>query len=211
MERRAYNIPLQKNPNISIRVIPGHFATSNAHATHFLDVNYLKSSSTAAREVAGELAIPYSSAYVETIVCMEKTEIIGAYLAEELTRSGFSPLSGGEIFIVTPTAGVNKKLIFQDNVVDHIADRKIILLVASISSGRTVESALECLAYYGGEIAGISTLYLASGRGLGKDVHALFKSDDIPGYKLTNINDCEMCGSGRKLDAMITSEGYTRF
>jgi len=211
MERKAFNIPHQKNPNISIRVIPGHFATSNSHTSHFLDVNYLKSGALAAREVARELAVPYANTVIETIVCMEKTEVIGAYLAEELMETGASSIKGEEIFIVTPRLGVNRKLLFQDSNADLIADRSVILLVASISSGVTAENALECIAYYGGNVAGISVLFYASKEKLEKEVHALFVSDDIPGYKLSDINECEMCASGRKLDAMINSEGYTRF
>jgi len=211
MERKAFNIPLTNNPNITIRVIPGHFATSNAHTTHYLDVSYLKSSAPAAREVARELAVPYQNTLVETIVCMEKTEVIGAYLAEELMEKGLTSVGGGEINVLSPMQGLNRKLIIQDNAADLVADREIVLLVASISSGRTAESALECIAYYGGSVRGISALYLASGGKLGKEVHALFTSADIPGYKLSVISECAMCASGRKLDAMINSEGYTRF
>ena len=211
MERKAFIVPHGKNPKISIRVIPGHFATSNAHTNHFLDVSYLKSGALAAREVARELALPYSGTVVETVVCMENTEVIGAYLAEELMKNGMTAVDGGEVYVVSPAASVNRKWIFQDNTADLISDRKVILLVASISSGRTAESALECLAYYGGDVAGISVLFLASPERLGKEVHALFRAEDILGYSLTGINGCAMCSSGRKLDAMINSEGYVKF
>jgi orotate phosphoribosyltransferase len=211
MEKNVLSISLTKNPIISIKVIPGHFTTSNAHSNCYLDVSDLKTDALVARDVARELAIPYlSSTLIDTIVCMEKTEVIGAYLAEELLQEGTSVMNaGGKIHVVSPTYNTNGNLVFPDNVIEWILNRNILLLVASISSGRTVAAAMECLAYYGGKIAGISTLFLTSGENLKQEVHPLFTSGDIPGYKLFGIGDCELCKTGQKLDAIISSEGYT--
>jgi len=212
METKAFTVSLAKNPLISIKVIPGHFTTSNAHSNNYLDVNSLKWSALIARDVAREMAIPYkTTTLVDTIVCMEKTEVIGAYLAEELFQDGPAVInSENEIHVVTPTNNVNGNLVFQDSVIGWISNKKILLLVASISSGRTVTSALECLTYYGGILAGISAIYLTSREVLGHDINTLFTSDDIPGYKLFIPGECELCKAGVKLDALVNSEGYTK-
>jgi len=142
---------------------------------------------------------------------MERTEVIGACLAEELLQHGVSVInSGSEIHIVKPMNNVNGNLIFQDNMTQWVANKNIILLVASISSGRTVANAVECIGYYGGRLSGISALFMASHDKLKQEVHTLFTSDDIPGYKLFNTAECEMCKAGIKLDAIISSDGYTK-
>jgi len=203
---------LAKNPLISIKAITGHFSASNTHSNHYLDVSSLKSNAMVARDVARELAIPYlSSTIVDTIVCMDRTTVVGAFLADELFQHGTSVINaGGEIHVLAPISSVNGKLIFQDSMLDRISGRNIILLVASVSSGRTVNIALECLEYYGAQLVGISALYLASFYNpQQKKINALFTSEDIPAYKLFSPDKCEMCKSGQKLDAMVTSEGYT--
>ena len=213
MEDKTFSVSLAKNPIISIKVIPGHFTTSNAHFSHYLDVSGMKSNALVARDVARELAIPYlTSTLVDTIVCMEKTAVIGAYLAEELLHAGTSVInSGGEIRVVTPIGNVDGKLVFQDNMIEWITNRNIILIVASVSSGRTLNSALECLAYYGGRIAGISALFLASPDVQEHKINALFTSEDIPDYIVYSPSLCEMCKAGVKLDAVISSEGYMKY
>ena len=205
-------IPLEKNPSISIKVIPGHFATNNSHISHYIDMSDLKTNALLARDVAREFAVPYlASMQIETIVCMEKTEVIGAYLAEELLQGGEAILnSDGEIHVVTPIKDINGNLIFPNSVLSWISNRSILLLVASISTGRTLKSALECLTYYGGKVNAISTLFKASHMFDGQEINALFTADDILGYKSYAPDKCEMCKEGLKLDAIVNSAGYKK-
>jgi orotate phosphoribosyltransferase len=211
MKTNAFSVSLEKNPEIAIKVIPGHFTTSNLHVNYFLDVWELKSKASLARDVARELAAPYLvSTPIDTIVCMERTVVLGAYLAEELLREGTAVMNaGGNIHIVTPLSNVNGNLIFQDNAIQWIRKKNILLLVASISSGKTIKSAMECIAYYEGRLAGISALFFSSEK-LDYNVNALFTSKDIPGYQVFSTVDCAMCKAGQKLNAIISSEGYTK-
>jgi len=212
MERSSFSVALEKNPLIAIEVIPGHFTTSNAHSNHYLDVSALKSNVAMAREIAQVLSAPYaSSTLVDTIVCMEKMEVVGAYLAQELLQDSIASVnSDGDIHVIAPVSNTNGHLVFPDSAIKWIAGKNILLLVASISSGRTVNCALDCLAYYGGRLAGISALFLSSSDRPGMKTHALFTSEDIPGYRLYPPAECELCKAGRKLDAIINSEGYTK-
>jgi orotate phosphoribosyltransferase len=217
VEQKAFNISLEKNPQIMIRVVPGHFATVSSHTNSYLDVSRLRTNAHVARDVAREMAIPYmSSTLVDTIVCIESTEVIGAYLAEELAQEGTGLVnSGDDIHVVMPINNVNGQWIFQDSMIDLITDRNIVLLVPSIFSGRTVKSVLDCLNYYGGNLVGISVLFLVSYGKLGEElkhiVHPLFTAEDIPYFKQYSVGQCEICKSGRKLDALINSEGYRNF
>ncbi|MDR0320041.1 MAG: hypothetical protein LBI28_00920 [Treponema sp.] len=212
METQSFSISLPKNPSITVNLIPGHFTTNNAHTNNYLDVSVLKSNTAVARDVAREIAIPYlSTTLVDTIVCMEKMEVIGAYLAQELVQEGTSVINTGNIIhVISPLSNAYGNLVFPDSVTGRISGKNVLLLIATISSGRTLNGAMECIAYYGGKLAGISALYLASNVSVGAEIHPLFTSEDMPGYKLFPTSECQMCKSGQKLDAIISSEGYTR-
>jgi phosphoribosylpyrophosphate synthetase len=212
MERKAFTIPLTKNPSIKMNVIPGHFTTSQFHISHYLDLYDLKTNVLLARDVAMELALPYlTTTLVDTIVCMEGTEVIGAYMAEELLQEGLSVINTGrEIHVLTPLSNVNRKLMFQSNIKDLIRNRNTILLVSSISSGNTINSALECLSYYGANVVGISALFNAYTETAEIEIHSMFTSEDIPGYTIDSPDKCAMCKDGHKLDALIIHDGYTK-
>jgi len=212
LERKAFNLPLEKNPLITIRVIPGHFTTSSSHINHYLDVSGMKSNALVARDVARELAIPYlSSTPVDTIVCLEKTEVVGAYLAEELLQCGTSVINdGGDIHVLTPISNNIGHLSFHSSMICNISGKNVILLTATMSSGRSLDSALDCISYYKGKVAGISALFMAIRDGQEQKINALFTSDDIPGYEIYSSRHCELCKSGQRLDALISSEGYTK-
>ena len=211
MESRSLHISLKNNPSISVKVISGHFTTSSSHMSHYVDVSSLKSSSAAARAVAKEMALPYlTSTLVETIICMERMEVIGAYLAEELLRGGYTSVCGGDINVITPINNGLGSLYFQSSTVKCLLNKHIVLLVTSITSGRTLDSALDCISYYGGKLAGISSLFLASPEKHEQSINSLFTSEDIPGYTIYRSRKCELCGSGKKLNALISSEGYTK-
>lgn len=210
MKKKAFTISLARNPAISLQVIPGHFTTSRLHMNHYLDLDNLKTSSVVAREVARELAVPYlAHNNVDTIVCMEKTEVIGAYLAEELSRNGTTvPKTRGEIHIISPLCNVNRNLTFKNNMQDLIYNRNIILLISSVSSGITLSSALECITYYGARVIGISALFNANPEMHEHEIYSMFTNKDIPGYETYKQSDCPMCKASHKLDAIIVQDGY---
>jgi len=212
VEDKTFSVSLEKNPKIAINIIPGHFTTSNVHSNNYLDFSELKCNAIVAKDVAREMAIPYlSTTIVDTIVCMEKMSGIGAYLAEELLQEGTSVINaGGLIHVVSPMNNAHGEWIFPSNRTEWINGKNILLLTATISSGRAINSVLECITYYGGKLAGISALYVASPESQKHEINALFTSEDVPDYKLYSINECELCKAGKKLDAIVTSEGYTK-
>jgi len=212
MENDTFSVSHAKNPIIAINVISGHFTTSNLHTNNYLDFSALKSNSVVARDIAREMAISYlSTTLVDTIVCMERTEVIGAYLAQELQLEGPSVINTGKaIHVVSPINNAYGNLTFPSNQTEIITGKNILLLVATVSSGRSLNRILECLSYYNGNLAGISALFMATPVRTPHKVNALFTSDDIPGYKLYEPGECEICKNTKKLDAIIRSEGYTK-
>lgn len=211
MKTNTFEVSLSKNPDIVMNVLPGHFTTSHFHLSHYLDLDELKNNSSRARDVAIEFAVPYiSTTSVDTIVCMEGTELIGAYLASELTDEGTGVINEGkEIYVVTPLSNTNRQLTFPSNIEHLITNHDVLLLVSSISSGLTLSSALEMLAYYGGNLVGVSALFNAFPEGIKQEVNYLFGIDDIPDYKMYKPSTCRLCDSGVKLDAIIIQGGYT--
>ena len=90
--------------NLKLGVYPGHFATRHSHVNYFIDLTTIKVRQSNAEEAANALVQLYKhNTIVDTIVCLDGTEVIGAFLAEKLTEKGFfSHNMHKSIYIVTP-------------------------------------------------------------------------------------------------------------
>jgi len=210
MEYRTFSVTSPKNKLISIDIIPGHFTTSTSHLTHYLDISRLKYDALIARDVAREMATPYlSGSLVDTIICMEETEVIGAYIAEELLESGGTLInSDREIRVISPKNNMQGQLIFPRNIERWVYNKHVILLTAAVASGKSLLQALECLGYYNGLLVGISTIFQAGNQVPGHQVNAIFKTENIPGYHVYKPDECPLCQDGHRLDAIVNHTGY---
>ena len=190
---------------------PGHFATNHSHINYYLDMTTLKARQSEAKEAAKALVGMYVyDTVVDTIVCLDGTQIIGAYLAEELTQAGFMSKNAHQtIYIVTPEYNSNSQMIFRDNIRPMIAGKNVILLTASVTTGKTINKGLECIQYYGGVTQGISAVFSAMDEICGLHINAIFGKRDIPDYQAHDFRDCPYCKQGIKLDALVNSFGYS--
>ena len=142
---------------------------------------------------------------------MDGTEVIGAYLAEELTAAGFMSMNAHKtIYVVSPEMNSVGQLVFSDNLQPMIRNKHVLLLLATATTGRTIERALECIDYYGGSIAGVSSLFSAVEKIGDHEIHSIFKMSDFPEYKTYAHNECPYCKAGQKLDAIVNSYGYMK-
>lgn len=212
MESRATKIHAKSNKNVIMRVIPGHFATNHSHINYYMDMTIMKSRKSEAAAAASVLAKAYStSTYIDTIICMDGCEIIGAYLADELTESGIMSLNAHKtIYIVTPEIHSGGQLIFRDNMQPMIYGKHCLLLLASATTGRTIERALECIKYYGGIVEGVSSIFSANKTVDDMDINYIFSIEDLPDYHTYSASDCPICARKQKLDAIVNSYGYSR-
>ncbi|MCD8120073.1 MAG: orotate phosphoribosyltransferase [Lachnospiraceae bacterium] len=212
MEEKVMRIPSQDSKNVVLRVIPGHFATSHSHINYFVDMTYLKARKSEAEAAAGVLAKFYSSnTYIDTIVCMDGCEIIGAYLADELTRHGFMSINAHHtIYVVSPELHGEGQLIFRDNMQGMIRGKHVLLVLATATTGITVRRAMECIHYYGGSIEGAAALFSAVKEVDGVRIRSLFRVQDLPDYQTYSPHDCPMCRAGRKIDALVNNFGYSK-
>ena len=212
LESRYTKISSRINRNAIIRVISGHFATSHSHINTYVDMTILKSRKSEAAAAAKVLAFEYStSTIIDTIICMDGCEVIGAYLADELTATGIMSLNQHQtMYIVSPETNSDGQLIFRDNMQMMVRGRHCLLLLASATTGRTVARAMECIKYYGGLVSGVSAIFSASREVNGVLINSIFTADDIPGYQTYEARECPLCAQGQKLEAIVNSYGYSK-
>ena len=200
------------HPNVILKAIPGHFVTPNSHVNYFLDMTTLKSRLSEALAVAKELSAQITvSTVVDTIVCIDGCEIIGAFLAEELTRAGvYSMNAHNTIYIITPEYVNSGQVMFRENYIPMIKGKNVLLLLASATTGQTIVKVGQTLSYYGATINGISAVFSAASSVMGIPIKSLFTIADIPDYKTFNPEGCSLCREKVAVDALANGFGYSR-
>lgn len=211
LENRIVKINSRTSSGVTLKVIPGHFATNHSHINYYIDMTTLKTRQSEAAAVAKSFVNKYSAiTVVDTIVCMDGCEVIGAYLADELTRNGVQSMNAHKtIYVVSPEYDTTGQMIFRDNIQPMIREKNIILLVASATTGKTIRRCLECLEYYGGKIKGISAIFSAVSFIEGIEVDSIFQEKDVPQYNTYNHADCPFCKKGERIEALVNSFGYS--
>lgn len=201
------------NSNLEVTVFSGHFATRHSHNTHYIDITRMKHEFMMAQEAAMTLAQRYTyEKQIDTIVCLDGSEIIGAFLAQQLSKSDRFALNRNKnINIVTPEYDTNGQLIFRDNLISMIHGKNLLLLISTVNSGRTVRRSVDCAVYYGGVVQGITSIFSALDAVGDISVYCLFKPEDIPGYETHPPQECPMCKAGQKIDALSNSYGFSLF
>lgn len=208
---QSFKIDSPYNNLISLKVSQGHFATTSSHINYYIDLTTLKARASEASAVATSLSHEYiASTIVDTIVCIDGTEVIGAYLADALTKSGIMSMNQHEtMYVITPEVNSFGQLTFRDNVIPMIQNKHVMLLLATATTGQTTEKAIECIQYYGGTIAGISAIFSAIDNVQGYDVHSIFHAKDIEGYSSYNSHECPFCKAGVALDGLVSAGGLS--
>ncbi len=123
-----------KNKNVFLRVRKGHFATMHSHINYYIDVTTQKTRLSEASAVAKEMVSAYRArTIVDTILCLDGTEVIGACVAEELTRDDFINLNAHQtIYVISPEFIGGGQMIFRDNLVPMLANKHVLILAASV-------------------------------------------------------------------------------
>lgn len=199
--------------NLYLRVAKGHFASPHAHSNYYIDVAAQKSRLTEAKAVARKLCSGYNylTTVVDTVLCLDGTEVIGTCLANELTKHSFMNINAHQtIYIVTPETANGSQLIFRDNILPMIKGKHVLVLAVSVASGETVTNAIEAIKYYGGMPVGIASMFSTKEECGGFKVNSVFNPSDLPDYFSVPSHDCPLCKEGKKLDALINSHGFSK-
>lgn len=201
-----------KRKDLFLRVCKGHFATSNSHSNYYIDVAAQKSRLSEAKAVAEELCSYYRhNTIVDTIVCLDGMEVVGACLADRLTSADFINLNAHQtIYVVTPETVASNQLIFRDNIIPMISGKHVLIVAVSVATGRTVQTAIDAINYYGGKVAGVSSIFATVSECGGYPVNSVFNPKDIPDYENYSPKDCPLCKQGKKIDALINCHGFSK-
>ena len=201
-----------KNKNLFLRVTKGHFATGHSHINYYIDVTSQKTRLSEAKAVAESLVSYYSlNTVVDTILCLDGTEVIGTCIADILTRNDFINLNAHQtIYVVTPEHTTGSQLIFRDNLAPKIKNKHVLVLAASVTTGYTALSAIEAVRYYGGSVVGVSAIFATVDECNGVKVNSVFNPKDLPDYATYNAHECPLCREHIKIDAMVNSFGYSK-
>lgn len=212
LEANAIKITSKNSSGLALRVLPGHFATNHSHINYYIDITPIKTHHDQAVSAGKCFASKYAgSAPIDTIVCMDGMEVIGAFLADALAQGGIHSMnSKASICVISPEYNSNGQMIFRDNLQPMITGKNIILLLASATTGKTIRRFLECINYYRGKVQGISCIFSAVNSVNGINIDPIFHADDVPDYSTYNYTECPFCKNNQKLDALVNSYGYSK-
>lgn len=212
MEKQIYTIKSDRDERVFIHAMPGHFISSSNHLNYYIGTSDIKHN----HDVSVDAAMLMASYYIErgieadTVLCLYETQALGAYLAHELSRPNMlNPNPDNTVYVLGPEYDAQGNIIFRDNLRKLIAGRRVIILISCITSGKTVERAMESVSYYGGAVAGITSIFSAVREIDGVDVNTIFTADDVPGYQSYPSHDCPLCRSGARVDAIANGYGYS--
>ena len=206
MEKRANDLISNLNRDIVVKVIPGHFVTQHSHISHCIDMTNVKSRLNSAKAAAKILADSFTATPVDTIITLERMKMVGAFMAHYLSHSGIN--LNHDIAVITPEY-VDEKILFRDNFLPFVMHSHVLLLTASATTGKTVQSGIEGIRYYGGTPVGAATVF-GSDFECDVPVVKLFGLNDIQGYNSYAPQECPLCKKGVKVDAVVNSYGYSK-
>ena len=214
MEKRALELTARGSRNVKIRVIEGHFVTQHSHVTHCIDMTQVKSETQAALAAAKLFAGSFTDTPVDTIITLDRTKMLGAFLANELEARGIN--LNANVAVISPEVS-DDKIILRDNLMPYVKNKRVLLLTATATTGLTLKSALEGIWYYGGTPVGAATVF---GGNFGDKINMhgvidvpvvrLFGDEAIGSYRSYLSTECPLCKNGVRIDALINSYGYSK-
>ena len=195
-----------------LRIAKGHFATNHSHINYYIDITYQKTRLNEAKDSAHQLVSHFiNDTPVDTILCLDGTEVIGTCLAHELTRSGYMNMNAHQtIYVLTPERTAGSQLVLRDNMVPMVQGKHVLILAASVVTGYTALGAMQAVDYYGGHVVGVSSIFATTEQVGGYTVHSCFNPNDLPDYASYLAHECPQCKAGVKLDALINGFGYSK-
>lgn len=212
MEDRMYKVFSPNDSKVAMKVIPGHFVTTHSHITHYVDMTTLRARQNEAEASARILASKYANnTPVDSIICLNGCEVIGAYLAQELTKSGIMCMNAHHtIYVTSPEQDINGQMIFRDNSKIMVEGKNVLILSTSITTGVTLDKAIDSVEYYGGRVRGIASIFSFISKARGIEVNSVFDAKDLKGYASYDAKDCPMCKAKQKIDAIVNGYGYSK-
>ncbi|MEG0803774.1 MAG: orotate phosphoribosyltransferase [Pygmaiobacter sp.] len=211
MENRMMKLYSDNTP-VPLKVCPGHYIAAHSHLNYYLDMTTLKTRQSEAYEMARALVHQYvSTTVVDTIICLDGTQVIGAFLAEQLSASGFTSINAHQtIYVLSPEYDTNSQIIFRDNMRPMLDGKHILLLMANAITPSAISKSLECVGYYGGIAVGIAAIFSTLTEVEDVHINAVFNKDILPDYQSVPGKDCPLCKNKVHIDALVNGFGYSK-
>ena len=200
-----------KNQDVFLRVRKGHFATMHSHTNYFIDVTTQKMRLSEAKAVSEELVENYKrNTIVDTILCIDGMEVVGTCLAEELTKDEYANMDAHQtIYVISPEYITGGQLMFRDNLVPMLAGKHVLVLAASVTTGKSALAAIDAIRYYGGTTVGLAAIFATVDECDGHPVCSVFDPNDLGDYESYKPHQCPICRQGIKIEALVNSFGYS--
>lgn len=204
-------IDYSKNKDVVLRYIPGHFVTPNSHVNYYMDLSDMKARQREARATGEELAEMYlASDIIDTILCLNGMEVVGAYLANKLTKAGMISANAHKTIYITSTEyNTSGQMMFRENNQHMIKGKRVLILIDTATTGETIRSAIRSVKFYGGTPIGVSAIYSVADKIEEYPIRALYSTRDLPDYSGYRIEDCPLCKAGVPVDAICNGYGYS--
>ena len=77
-------IAAKGNRRIKLSIYSGHFATGHAHVDRYISMTEIRSNAAMAAEAADEISKFFRCTPIDTIICLENTQVIGAFIAQDV-------------------------------------------------------------------------------------------------------------------------------
>lgn len=211
MDNPIYTIKSQRDERVFVHAMPGHFISASSHLNYYIGTSDIKHNHNVSVDAAMLMAQYYSerNIQVDTVLCLYETQALGAYLAHELSRPSMFNPDPNSVYVLGPEYDASGNIIFRDNLKKLITGKRVVLLISCITSGKTIQRAMESVAYYGGIVAGITAIFSAAKEIDGVEVNSIFTEEDVPGYQAYPAHDCPLCRNGVKVDALANGYGYS--
>ncbi|MCD7872548.1 MAG: orotate phosphoribosyltransferase [Clostridiales bacterium] len=209
----AITIRSERDHRVFIHATEGHFVTASSHINYYVGTSDIKHNHNVSVDAAMLMAEYYvvRDIAVDTVLCLYETQALGAYLAHELSRpSMLSPNPPADIYVLGPEYDAVGNMIFRDNLIKMISGKRVLVLISCITSGQTVDRAIESVGYYGGSVVGISAAFSATKEINGIEVNSIFTEKDLPDYKVYDKHHCPLCKSNVPVSAIANGHGYSK-
>ena len=199
------------NTDVILRYTKGHFITPNSHVNYYIDLCDTKARMKEARAAGESLAEFYiASEAIDTILCLNGMEVVGSYLADSLTQAGvISKNAHKTMYITGPEYNVSGQIMFRDNNKHMIADKKVLILSDSVTTGGMLRNAIESVRFYKGEVVGVAAFFSVATQIEGYPIRSLFSTRDLPDYANYPHDNCPLCKEGVPVDAICNGFGYS--
>jgi orotate phosphoribosyltransferase len=137
-------------------------------------------------------------------------EVVAAYLANKLTKIGIVNANSHQtMYITSPEYNTVGQMMFRENNEHMIKNRKVLILIDTATTGGTLRSAMRSVAYYGGQVAGISAIFSVATQVDNIPIRALYSTKDLPDYASYSPDNCPLCKAGNPVDAICNGFGYS--